>query len=189
LGGRGALDAVMRRTELEKEKYEENGELSLIERVTQNERETREEAEKIRVVDEPTTERAFEILMDENSLAIQDEAEGEILTHAVMDHVQVEVDGQIVEMMRLSAPVPERVTLGNDNAGTIILSVSTPKSTKEKAEGRRWWWKRQEAERIRGGTVREEDDIDLMTSNEEKEEKILRKKGKRKKKLEEGTPI
>jgi len=54
-----------------------------------------------------------------------------------MDHVQVEVDGQIVETMRLSAPVPEGVTLGKDNVGTIVLSVSTPKSTKEKTEGRR----------------------------------------------------
>ena len=190
LGGRGALDAVMRRTELEKEKYEEDGELSLIERVTQNERELREDVENIRVIDETTAERIYEILIDENLLTIQDESEAGILTHAVMDHMQVEVDGQIVETMRLSAPVPEGVTLGEDNAETVVLSVSTPKSTKEKAEGRRKWWERQEAERMCRKTVVEEEDLDLLTSSEdEEEEKVLRKKGKRKRKAEEKTSL
>jgi len=191
LGGRGALDAVMRRTELEKEKYEEYRELSLIERVTQSERESREEAENIRVIDKNTPERVYEILMDENSLAIQDESEGGILTHAVLDHMQVEVDGQIVETMRLSAPVPEGVILGEDNAGTIVLSVSIPKSTKEKAEGGRKWWERQEAERMRRETVVEEEDTGMLSSSdEEEEEKVLRKKGKGKRKVEEkSSPI
>jgi len=186
LGGRGALDAVMRRTKLEKEKYEEDGELSLIERITQSERESREEAENIRVIDENTAERVYEILMDKNSLTMQDELEGEILTHAVMDHVQVEVDGQIVETMRLSAPVPKGVTLGEDTAGTIVLSVLTPKSTKEKVEGRKKWWERQEAERMWRETVVEEEDTSMLSSNEqEEEERVLKKKGKGKRKVEE----
>jgi len=60
----------MRRTELEKEEYKEDRELSLIERVTQSERESRKEAENIRVINENTAEKVYEILMDENSLAI-----------------------------------------------------------------------------------------------------------------------
>jgi len=187
LGGKRALDGVIRRAELEKEKYEEEEEISLIERVTQSERETREEVKKIRVVDESTTERAYEILMDENSLTIQDKGEGGILPYAVLDYVQVEVDSQIMEMIKLTAPVPEGVTMGNDNVGTVVLLISTPRSTKEKAEGRRKWWEQQEADRRCRETAIEEEDLNLLTSDEEEEEMVLRKKGKGKKKAEEKT--
>jgi len=106
-------------------KESEEGEVLMIEKITQCERESREEAKVIRVSDPSSAERMYEILKDPVSMIIQDKAEGGIVQSVWIEHVQNEVDGQLVESMRLSIP-------GGGNKESVILLVSTPKSTKEK---------------------------------------------------------
>jgi len=64
--------------------------------------------EVISVIDSSTVERAYEILNDPQLLVIQDESERGILDEALLDHVQQEVDGQIFEIMKILALIPER---------------------------------------------------------------------------------
>jgi len=55
------------------------GEVSMIEKITQRERESREKPEVIKISDPSSAERMYEILKDPASIVIQDEAEGGIL--------------------------------------------------------------------------------------------------------------
>jgi len=119
------------------------GEVSMIEKIIQCERESREDVEVIKVLDPSLAERVYEIFKDPVLLVIQDEAEGGILESVWLEHVQNEVDGQLVESMRLSIP-------GGENMESVVLSVSTPRSTKEKDAARKVWEQKMERDRKKG---------------------------------------
>jgi len=147
----------------------------MIEKITQCERESREEAEVIKVLDPSSAERIYEILKDSALMVIQDEAEEGILESVWMEHVQIEVDGQLVESMRLSIP-------GGENKESVIVSVSTPRSTKKKDVARKVWEQKMERDRKKREQTLTEEDLNILSSSEdeEEEEEILRRKRKRK---------
>jgi len=90
-----------------------------------------------------------------------------------MEHVQNEVDGQLVESMSLCIP-------GGENEELVIVSVSTPRSTKEKDAARKVWEQKMERDRKKREQTLTEEDLDMLSSSEdeEKEEQILGRKGK-----------
>jgi len=90
-----------------------------------------------------------------------------------MEHVQNEVDEQLVESMRLSIP-------GGGNEEAVILLVSTPRSIKEKDAARKIWEQKIERDRKKREQTLTEVDLNMLTSSkdEDEEEKTLRRKGK-----------
>jgi len=89
----------------------------------------------LRVINPSTAERAIEILSDPNSWLIQDEAEGGIIEDREVEYSQQEVDDQIFKTIKISTPIPESATRGEE-MGIVTLMFSTPKSTEEKKEAR-----------------------------------------------------
>jgi len=172
LGGEQMLEEAKERMERVVRESGE-GEVSMIENITQRERESREEAELIKVSDPTSAERMYEILKDPASIVIQDKAEGGILKSVWMEHVQSEVDGQLVESIRLSIP-------SGENEESVTLSVSTPRSMKEKNALRKVWEKKMERDRKKREQTLMEEDLNMLSSSKDKEEEeeILRRKRK-----------
>jgi len=172
LRGEQMLEEAKRRTERAVRESRE-GEVSIIGKITQGERESRDEAEMIKVTNPSSAERMYEILKDPASMVIEDEAEGGILESVWMEHVQNEVDKQLVESIRLSI-------LGGENEESVILSVSMPRSTKEKDAARKVWEQKMERDRKKREQSLTEEDLSMLSSSEdeEEEEEILRRKGK-----------
>jgi len=89
---------------------------SRIESITLRERESHDDMEILRVTDLSTAERVIEILRDPNSWLIQDEVEGGIIEDREVEYSQQEVDDQIFKTIKISTPIPEGATRGEEMA-------------------------------------------------------------------------